>query len=165
MLTNAFFVDKFDDVALFELVEVAQHDAAFVTGLDFADVVGEPFEALATGPGDLLLVANNADVRTPPEGSIQDEAASDTTETARLKELADFGVTIDLSFVDGFEHALEGFVHVFEDLVDDVVGADFDAGGFGLLADPSTRVLKATMIPFDASASMTSLSLTGPVAE
>src|SRR5665647_2395613 len=79
-LVHPFFVNEFDDVAVQELVEAAQHDAALVPGLDLADVVLEALQPFALRFRDLLAVAQDSDVGSAPERPIQDETPGDLAE-------------------------------------------------------------------------------------
>ena len=83
---------------------------------------------------------------------------------AGLDRLADLGVAMHDLLVARLEHAREHLLDVFDERVDDVVLADADAlklgGAFRRQLRCST--LKAMTIALDASARLTSLTLTLP---
>ena len=123
--------EAFDDVALHDVVEVGEADAALVVLLDLADVVAEPAERLDPVGGDDLGAPPDAGVAAADDPAVGDERAGDDRALADADDLADLRPTLDDLDDLRLEQALERRLDVVGELVDDVVEPDVDALGLG----------------------------------
>src|SRR2546421_5084368 len=123
-----------DDVALLEVLEVAEADAAFESLLHLAGVVLEPLERGDCAVPDDDAVAQETDPRAACDHAVLHVAAGHPADTRDREHLTDLGVARDDLLELGLEHADERLLHVLEHLVDDFVEAQVDALGLGELA-------------------------------
>src|SRR5262249_19097334 len=118
--------EALDDVALDEVVEPGEADAALEVLGHFADVVPEPPERLDPVGLDDLAAPPDARAAIADDAPIGDVAPGDHRALADAEDLADLRAALDHLDHLGLEHALEGRVDVVGELVDDVVDADVD---------------------------------------
>src|SRR5215831_4741276 len=111
------------DVALGEVVEAVQDDAALEAVTDFVHVVFEAAQGGDVAFPDLLAAALHANAVAAVNHAIGDRAARHGA-TAGLDRLADHGVAVDDLLVAWLEHAGEHLLDVFDQCVDDAVFAD-----------------------------------------
>src|SRR2546426_11021736 len=137
--------EAFDDVALLEVVIVRQTDAAFVVGLDLADVVAEAPQRLDPVGGDDLAVAPDPGAG-PDDPAVGDERTGDDRALADPEDLADLGSTLDDLDDLRLEKPLEGSRDVVRKLVDDVVQPNVDTLG---LRGPTGRLGDLRVEPDD----------------
>src|SRR5256886_3574576 len=128
-----------DDVALLEVLEVAEADAAFEALLHLTGVVLEPLERRDRAIPDDDAVAQETHPRAACDHAVLHVAARHPADTRDREHLADLGVARDDFLELGLEHADQRLLHVLEHLVDDFVEAQVDALGLGELAGAANR--------------------------
>src|SRR5947207_10924869 len=116
-------VVRLDDVALLEVLEVGQADAALVARLHLADVVLEALERSDGAVPDHDPVAQEADLRAARDRAVADVAAGNLADPRHREDLPHLGFARDHFGELGLQHPFEGRVDVFEHLVDDLIEA------------------------------------------
>src|SRR5581483_6693595 len=133
---DGFLGERLDDVAFLIVGEARNADAAFVPGLDLADVIFEPPQTLESalenelaGPEDsnLAVARNRARRHIAPGGSAR---------SPDLEHLANLGLAHDDFAILRLEHAAQQLLDVFGHVVDDVVRPDLDPLRIGGAARP-----------------------------
>src|SRR3954471_15978448 len=125
-------------VALLDVLEVREHDAALEAGRDLAHVVVEALERVDRRVVDDRAVAHHADPRAAADDAVGDVAARDRADPRGAERRADLDGADGLLDLLRREHALHGVAQVVERLVDHRVAADLHAfalGGGARVAD------------------------------
>src|SRR5947209_17462027 len=112
-----------DHVALLEVLEVRQADAALEAALDLACVVLEPLEGRDRALPYDYPVAQESHLGAAGDDAVGHVAAGDGAHARHPVDDPHLGVAGDDLLVLGGEHADHGGLDVLEDLVDDLVGA------------------------------------------
>src|SRR4051812_21854565 len=120
-----------DDVALLEVLEVAEADAAFEALLHLAGVVLETLQRRDLTVPDHDAIAQEPDARAAGDHAVLHVATGHPADARDREHLADLGVAGDDFLELGLEHADQRLLHVFEHLVDDFVEPQVDALGLG----------------------------------
>ena len=125
-----------EDVALAEVVEALEQDAALEALGHLAGVVLEALELRDRRLVDPGAVAEDAHARAAPDDAARDHAAGDRADARGAEErahldLADHGLGLDRR-----EHADERLLDLLGELVDDAVLADLDPLPLGELRAP-----------------------------
>src|SRR5512146_1512576 len=120
-------LERLEDVALAQVVEVLEHDPALEARAHLADVVLD-----AAQRGDRRLVddgpvAHDAHLRVRADDAARDVAARDHADARGAEEGAHLDLADRLLGRDRGEHADERLLDVLRQLVDDAVRADLDA--------------------------------------
>src|SRR5919202_4102537 len=118
-------------VALLDVLEVRQHDAALEAGRDLAHVVVEALERVDRRVVDDRAVAHDADLRPAADRAVGDHAAGDRADARGAEGGAHLGGADGLLDLLGLQHALHRVAQVVERLVDDRVRPDLDALALG----------------------------------
>src|SRR6478672_12365355 len=124
-------LEDLEDVALPQVVEALEQDAALEALRDLADVV---LEAAQRGDGRLVdarALAEDADVRAAAHETARDHAAGDRPQARDLEEREHLDLADDRFGLDRREHADERLLDLLGQPVDDAVEADLDAGALG----------------------------------
>lgn len=157
-----------EDLKLVELTDVVvalERQAAFLTGLNFADVVLEVLEGGELARPDDHVVAKQSDRRIAANHAFEHAAAGDVADLRHADDLADLEKAERRFAAFGREHAAQSGLNVIHGVVDDVVVADVDAFGLGNLARLSVGAdVKPMITADDAAARFTSDSLMPPTA-
>src|SRR6187397_2970286 len=123
-----------DQVALLEVLEVGQADAALEALTDLPSIFLEPLERVDAALPDDDALAQEADLRAAGDDTRAHAATGDEADARDAEDLAHLGLARDDLFELRCEHADHGALDVLEELVDDLVGADVHALGIGELA-------------------------------
>src|SRR3546814_6199145 len=134
-------LERLDDVALLQVLEVAEADAALEAGVDLAHVVLEATQRVDGALPDDRALPQEADLGVPGDGAVEHHAAGDATDAGHGEDLSHLGLAGDHLFVLGGEHAHEGALDVLEARVDDLVGPDRDLIG---LRPPPGQTVRAS---------------------
>src|SRR5256885_10422183 len=114
-----------------EVLPTLEPDAALLSGRHLAHVFLEVLERIDPAFEDLLFAPEKLDPASTADFALHDAAAGDD---AGARDL-DRGDDLDRAFADltirRLAQALGGALHVFGELVDDVVVADLDLGALG----------------------------------
>src|SRR5690606_14895881 len=124
---DLFDAEAFDDVALADVFVVLEGHAAFLAHLDFLDLVLEALERLELAFVDDDVVADEADARATLDHALGDTAAGDLADLGDVEHFEDFGIADKGLAPFGLQEAAHGILHVLDEVVNDVVIADFDA--------------------------------------
>ena len=155
----------FDEVAWFEILEVGEPNTAFETFTNFTHIV---LESAQRSDGTLPnngAVAQESNFGAACNNTSSHCAACDSTNLWRLEHFSHFGFASDHFFELGREHALHRFFDVFDEFVNDFVGANLDAFGFGQIPYFSIwRTLNPISVALVAAASAMSFSVMAPTA-
>src|SRR5262249_15431286 len=116
-----------DDVALLQVLEVRQSDAALEALPDLAGVLLEPLQRRDDALPDHDALAEEADLGATCDDARLHIAAGDGTHTRDPEDLAHLGVARDDFLVLRRQQAHHGLLDVVEHLVNDLVGTDLDA--------------------------------------
>src|SRR5207342_1215609 len=108
---NGLTGEAFDDVALFQVVEVGEPDATLVVRLHLAHVVAEAPQRLDPVGGDDLAAAPDAGATTD-DVPVGDVRPGDDGVLADADDLADLRATLDHLDDLGLEQAVEGRLDV-----------------------------------------------------
>src|SRR5437763_10539314 len=118
---------RLDDVALLEVVEVLQADAALEALVDFLHVVLETAQRGDAAGEDRLRVAQQPYERGPRDIAVGYRRPGDGPELGLVEERLHLGMAEDRLLDDGLEQAFHGELHLVEGLVDDRVVLDLHA--------------------------------------
>src|SRR4029079_12014020 len=112
-------LEDLEDVALAEVVEAVEEDAALEALGDLAHVVLEAPERRDRRLMDDRAVADDPRARAAADDAARDVAARDRAETRDAEELPHLDLAEHLLGLDRAEHPDEGLLDVLRELVDD----------------------------------------------
>src|SRR5579862_3877936 len=122
---------RLDHIALLDVLEVREHDAALEAGVDLAHVLVEASQARDRRVVDHGRVAHEPDARAADDMALGDEAARDRADPGGAEGLADLRLTHRLLDLFGLEHALHRRAQLLDGAVDHGVAADLDPLALG----------------------------------
>src|SRR4051794_41509522 len=103
---------RLQHVALLDVLEVREHDAALEAGRDLAHVLVEALERVDRRVVDDRAVAHHADARAAADRPVGDVAARDRADAGGAERRADLGRADRLLDLLGREHALHRVAQV-----------------------------------------------------
>src|SRR5471032_3133853 len=115
------FLEDFDLVTGLDVVVALDADTAFHAGTHFGHVVLEAAQGLEFAFENNDVFAQYTDRTVAVNHTFQNHTASDRTKLRRTEHVTHFGDTQDVLPDVAAKHAGEGFLDVFDDVVDDVV--------------------------------------------
>src|ERR1700722_6749638 len=122
-----------NDVAVLEVLEVREPDAALEARRDLAHIVLEAAQRVDGAlPNDGAL-AQEADLRAAGDLAVAHVTPGHGADPGHPEHLAHLGLARDDLLVDRREQSEHGRLDVLEQLVDDLVGPDLDVGRLGQL--------------------------------
>src|SRR5262245_27249211 len=124
---------ELDLVADLDVLEAFERHAALEPCLDVAHVFLEATQARDLAGPDDRTIARQTRRGAAPDDAVQDAAARNRAELARLERGLDLGVADDVLDLLRREQTFHRRAHLVEQLVDDVVVADLDAAALGEL--------------------------------
>src|SRR5712691_8589391 len=130
---------RLEHVALFDVVEALEQDAALEALLDLAHVVLDAPQRRDRRLVDDGAVPHDAHLRPPADDTARDHAAGDRADARRAEQRAHLGLAERRLGLDRFQHADERLLDVLGQLVDDAVRADLDADALGQRARLGAR--------------------------
>src|SRR5438552_1412357 len=120
-------LERLEHVALLDVVEAVEEDAALEPLGDLPRVVLEPLQLRDRRRVDDRAVADDAHPRVAPHDAVGDHAARDRAETRDLEQRPHLGLADRLLGGDGLQLADERLLDLLGELVDLVVEADLYA--------------------------------------
>src|SRR5262249_46499880 len=123
--------ERFDRVALLDVVVAVELDTALEAGAHFLGVVFHTPEAGEFAGPDRLAVADQPAGPGALDQAVADETAGDRADLRDLERLPHRRVALDDFLLDRLEHAFERLADLIDHVVDDLVGADIHAALFG----------------------------------
>src|SRR3954454_4494324 len=127
-------LEDLEHVALADVGEARQHDAALEPGQDLADIVVDPPQRPDRGLPDDGAVADDPHARVAAHDAVADVGAGDRADPRGAEGLADLDGADRVLDLLGREHALHGGAQLVQRLVDHRVVADRHALAVGELA-------------------------------
>src|SRR5690606_14076622 len=138
-----FHAETFDDVAGTDVFVVLEGHTAFLADLDFLDLVLEALERLELAFVDDDVVAQEAHAGTTFDHAFGDLTAGNLADLGDLEDLLDHRVADEGFTTVRRQKPAHGTLHILDEVVNDVVVADFDAvaGGqfLGLLVGTDVK--------------------------
>ena len=129
-----------DDVAVFEVDESFDCQAALEAGRHLADIVAEVLEAGHGAGYDFRTAAKNSDRRASSYRAVVDVDSGNLRPPTEVEHGSNSRATLEYVFVDGLQHALERVFDIFGQVVDNVVITDLDAFGASQRAGAGLRL-------------------------
>src|SRR6478736_273561 len=127
-------LERLDDVAFLDVLEVAQHQTTLEALADLGGVVLLALERLQVQVvGDDGAVADDADLGVAPDHAAGDHATGDVADLGRAEDRTDLRLAQGRLLELRLEHALERGLDLLDGLVDDGVVPDLHALAVGQL--------------------------------
>src|SRR5215472_8906501 len=118
--------ERLNHIALFDVIEVRDVDAAFHAVADFAGIILEPLERADLAFVNLHAVAHQANVGIAFDDAVQDITSGHGSHLGDAESLAYFGAALIGLLDDRLEQSSHRFFDLVLEFVDDRVQADID---------------------------------------
>ena len=163
---NSLYLITFNKVTDLNVIIVFKAHTAFIAFFNFLDVFFETFELAEIAVMDNDIVTQQADFCTAFDQPFGNHTAGNFAHPGNIKDIADFGITENLLFEFGRQHAFQTFLHVIGHIVDNRIITNINTVATGHI--PRLRNgtnVKPDSKAFEAFASVMSDSEIGPTAE